>query len=411
MINKLEEYARLLIEVGLNVQKGQYVIINSPVECAPFARLCVKAAYEVGARRVIMNWRDDFVARQFWLNAADDAVDEVFPWDVQENLELAKRGAARLSISASDPENLKGVDPERLARAGRANGEANKEFSAMMMASAVPWCVASIPVPSWARKVFPAPSLSDEDAVERLWEEIFKAVRITDEGGAVERWRRHCDELAEKCRILNEHAFKYLHYTNSLGTDLTVELPVGHIWEAGSEFSKGGIEFVANMPTEEVFTAPKLDGVNGRVFASRPLVLGGNIVDGFHFVLKDGRIVEAHAERGEEFLKKELSLDEGASRFGEVALVPFDSPISNSGVLFSNTLFDENASCHFAFGEAYPTCLQGGTEMSKEQLKAHGLNDSITHVDFMVGTSDLSIDGIKENGERVPVFRNGNFAF
>ncbi len=409
MVNRLEEYAHLVIEIGLNVQKGQYVIINSPVECAPFARLCVKAAYEAGAKRVVMNWSDDIVAREFWLNADDSAIEEVFQWDVDKNLGLAKLGAARLSISARDPENLKGVDPSRLARASKANGKANREFYAMMMASVNPWCVASVPVPSWAKKVFPG--LSEEEAVAKLWDEIYKAIRIDENGGAVKRWRKHCATLSARARKLNEYQFKYLHYTNSVGTDLMVELPVGHVWEAGSEFSKSGIEFVANIPTEEVFTAPKFDGVNGRIVASKPLVIGGNIVDGFYMVLKDGKIVEVHAEKGEEFLRHEISLDEGASYFGEVALVPYDSPISNSGVLFYNTLFDENASCHFAFGEAYPTCIQNGTEMSKEELKAHGLNDSITHVDFMVGTSDLSIVGITAGGEEVPVFVNGNFAF
>ena len=409
MINRLEEYAHLVIEIGLNVQKGQIVIINSPVECAEFARLCVKAAYEVGARQVVMNWRDDVVAREYWLNAADEVFDEVFPWEVQKNLELAKRGAARLSISASDPENLKGVDPSRLSRASKANGEANKEFTAMMMASEVPWCIASVPVPSWAKKVFPG--IPVEEAMEKLWDEIYKAIRIDDNGGAVGRWKEHCKTLSERANKLNEYAFKQLHYKNALGTDLVVELPVGHVWEAGSEFSKTGIEFVANMPTEEIFTAPKLDGINGVVYASKPLVLGGNIVDGFHLVLKDGKVVEVHAEVGEEILKHEMGIDEGASRFGEVALVPFDSPISNSGVLFYNTLFDENASCHFAFGKAYPTCIKGGSEMSEDERKAHGLNNSITHVDFMVGTSDLSIDGITDSGETVPVFRNGNFVF
>lgn len=409
MVNRLEEYAHLVIEIGLNVQKDQIVVINSPVECAEFARLCVKAAYEVGARQVVMNWRDDAIAREYWLHAADEVFDEVFPWDVQKNLELAKRGAARLTIAATDPENLKGVDPSRLARAGKANGEAHKEYSALMMAGAAPWCVASVPVPSWAKKVFPgAPA---DEAMEKLWDEIYKAIRVDDNGGAVERWKTHCKTLSKRAGKLNDFAFKYLHYKNSLGTDLQVELPVGHVWEAGSEFSKSGIEFVANMPTEEIFTAPKWDGVNGVVYSSKPLVLGGNIVDGFHLVLKDGKIVEVHAEVGEQFLKQQIGLDEGASYFGEVALVPYDSPISNSGVLFYNTLFDENASCHFAFGKAYPTCIQGGTKMDEEQRKAHGLNNSIVHVDFMVGTADLSIDGIKENGEVVPVFRDGNFTF
>ncbi|MBQ5487881.1 MAG: aminopeptidase [Clostridia bacterium] len=409
MVNKLEEYAHLVVEIGLNVQKGQYVVINSPIECAPFARLCVKAAYEVGAKQVIMNWRDDFVARQYFLNAADEVFDEVFPWDVQKNLELVKRGAARLSIAATDPENLKGVDPSRLARANKANSAANREVMSMIMANEVPWCVASVPVPSWAKKIFP--DIPEDEAVERLWEEIYSAIRIDDNGGAVERWRKHCATLSGRAHKLNDYAFRYLHYTNSLGTDLMVELPVGHVWAAGSEFSKSGIEFVANIPTEEVFTAPKRDGVNGKIVATKPLVLGGNIVNNFYMILKDGKIVDVHAEEGEEFLRQEIALDEGASHFGEVALVPFDSPISASGVLFYNTLFDENASCHFAFGEAYPTCIQCGAEMTKEQLKEHGLNESITHVDFMVGSRDLSIVGVTQDGREIPVFVNGNFAF
>lgn len=407
MLKMLEEYAHLLIEVGLNLQKGQYLVINSPVICADFARLCVKAAYEVGAKQVIMQWRDDYISRQYYLNAADEVFDQVFQWDVDRNLGLAKLNAARLSISASDPELLKGVDPGRLEREDKAFGEANREYHEMMMNSSFPWCVASIPVPSWAKKVFP--ELPEDEAMERLWQEIFKAVRIDSTGGAVERWREHCKYLKQKRELLKEYNFKYLHYSNSLGTNLMVELPEDHIWMAGSELSKSGIEFVANMPTEEVFTAPKRDGVNGKIVASRPLVEGGNIIDGFYMILKDGVITEVHAEKGEEYLKKAISIDEGASRFGEVALVPYDSPISNSGVLFYNTLFDENASCHFAFGAAYP-CVKDGDKMTSEQLLEKGLNESITHCDFMVGTKDLSIIGITHDGRRIAVFENGNFA-
>lgn len=407
MVNMLEEYARLLIEVGLNVQKGQYVVINSPISCAEFARLCVKAAYDVGAKDVIMNWSDDFVSRQHWLNADDEVFDRVFHWDSDKALGFAKMGAARLSISATDPENLKGVDPSRLERASKASGEANKEFHDMLMASAFPWCVASIPIPSWAKKVFP--DLPEDEAMDRLWKEIFNSVRITPEGGAVKRWRDHCEYLKQKREALNEYNFKYLHYTNSLGTDLMIELPENHIWMAGSEFSKTGIEFVANMPTEEVFTAPKLDGVNGKVVASMPLVEGGNIIKDFYMILKDGVITEVHAEQGEEYLKQAIILDEGASRIGEVALVPFDSPISNSGILFYNTLFDENASCHLAFGAAYP-CIKNGENMTAEELAAAGLNNSIQHCDFMIGTRDLSIIGITQDGKEIPVFIDGNFA-
>lgn len=407
MNNMLSEYARLLVEVGLNVQKGQYVLINSQISCADFARLCVDAAYVAGARDVIVNWGDDYVSRQHWLNADDSVFDNVFSWDSDKNLGYAKLGAARLSISASDPENLKGVDPSRMERASKASGEANKEFHEMMMTSAFPWCVASIPVPSWAKKVFP--ELPEDKAMEKLWESIFSAVRITPQGGAVERWREHCDYLKQKREALNNFNFKFLHYTNSIGTDLMIELPENHIWMAGSEYSKNGIEFVANMPTEEVFTAPKLDGVNGKVVASMPLVEGGNIINNFYMIIKDGVIVEVHAEQGEEYLKQAIALDAGASRLGEVALVPFDSPISNSGILFYNTLFDENASCHLAFGAAYP-CVKNGENMTAEELTAAGLNNSIQHCDFMIGTSDLSIVGITHDGKKVPVFIDGNFA-
>lgn len=407
MQKKLEEYARLLIEIGLNVQKGQYVIINCLVECADFARLCTKSAFDVGAKDVLVQWRDDFVSRQRWLYADDEVFDHVYPWDVQRNLSLAKQGAARLSISAQNPENLKGVDPGRLMRFEKADGEEQKEMYSLLMSSSFPWCVASIPVPSWAAKVFP--DIPRDEAVARLWDAIFDAVRITGDGNAVEHWRNHCGRLRALSEKLNEYNFKYLHYTNAIGTDLMVELPENHIWAAGSEYSRTGVEFVANIPTEEVFTAPKRDGVNGKVVASKPLVNNGNVIDGFHMLLKDGVITEVHADKGEDVLKAAISVDEGASRFGEVALVPCDSPISNSGILFYNTLFDENASCHFAFGEAYPSCIKGGVEMTSEELQASGLNSSATHVDFMVGTADLSIVGITHSGEEIAVFKDGNF--
>ena len=245
--------------------------------------------------------------------------------------------------------------------------------------------------------------------MEQLWSAIFKAVRISGDGTAVEQWQQHLDTLHARLEKMNALNFKSLHYTNSLGTDLTVELPEGHIWEAGNDVTLNGQEYIANIPTEELFTSPLKTGVNGVVYSAMPLVNDGTIIDGFHFVVQDGRIVEAHAKRGEEALKGAISVDEGASYFGEVALVPYDSPISNQKILFYNTLFDENAACHIAFGEAYP-CLKGGQQMTKDELKARGLNDSITHVDFMIGTPDLSIVGTTHDGKEVPVFVNGNFA-
>ncbi len=407
MEEKLREYARLLVRVGLNVQKGQTLVISAPVECAAFARLCGAEAYALGCKEVVMNWHDDALGRMKYLHADNSVFDTVPLWRRHFFNDYALEGAAHLAISASDPENLKGVDPSRIVRAQQASGKALKDFDRLQMCGGFPWCIASIPIPSWAQRVFP--DAAPDAAMEKLWDAIFKAVRIGGDGLCVQRWETHLKTLAQRKEKLNALRFRSLHYTNSLGTDLTVELPEGHVWEAGNDVTLSGQTYIANIPTEELFTSPLKTGVNGVVYSAMPLVNDGNIIDGFHFVVRDGKIVEVHAKRGEESLKAAISLDEGASYFGEVALVPYDSPISNQKILFYNTLFDENAACHIAFGEAYP-CLEGGHQMSKEELKAHGLNDSITHVDFMVGTPDLSIVGTTHDGRQVPVFVKGNFA-
>ena len=407
MEEKLQEYARLLVRVGLNVQRGQTLVISSPVECAYFARLCAAEAYAAGCKEVVMNWHDDALGRMKYLYADDAVFDDVPLWRRHFFNDYAQEGAAYLAISASDPENLKGVDGSRIIRAQQASGKALKEFDRLQMCSGFPWCIASIPIPNWAKTVFPEDG--EERAMERLWDAIFRAVRISGDGKAVEKWQAHLKTLHARMEKLNALKFKSLHYTNALGTDLTVELPEGHIWEAGNDVTLSGQEYIANIPTEELFTSPLKTGVNGVVYASLPLVHDGNIIDGFHFVVKDGKIVEARARQGEETLQAAIAVDEGASYFGEVALVPYDSPISNQKILFYNTLFDENAACHIAFGEAYPG-LKDGQAMSKDELKARGLNDSITHVDFMVGTPDLNILGITHDGKEIPVFVDGNFA-
>ena len=407
MNEKLREYARLLIQVGLRVQRGQRLVISSPVECAFFARMCAEEAYAIGCKEVVMNWHDDAMARLKYLHADDSIFDEVALWRSHFFNDHALEGAAYLAISASDPENFKGVDTNRIIRAQQASGKALKDFDRLQMSSGFPWCIASIPIPSWAKTVFP--EVSEEQAMEQLWDAIFQAVRVSGDGTAVEKWEQQLATLHQRLETMNRLNFKTLHYTNALGTDLTVELPEGHIWEAGDDITLSGQSFIANIPTEELFTAPLKTGVNGVVYSSMPLVHDGAIIDKFHFVVKDGKIVEAHAEKGEETLKGAIGVDEGASYFGEVALVPYDSPISNQKILFYNTLFDENAACHIAFGEAYP-CLEGGKKMSKDELKAHGLNDSFTHVDFMIGTADLSIVGTTHDGQQVPIFVDGNFA-
>ena len=407
MEQKLREYAALLVQVGLNVQPGQRLVISSPVECAFFARLCASAAYDVGCREVVMNWHDDALAREKYLRADSSVFDEVPQWRQHFFNDHANEGAAYLAISAEDPENLKGVDPDRVVRAQRAGGKALADFYRLQMSSGFPWCIASIPIPSWATRVFP--EVSEDEAMAKLWEAIFHTMRINGDGKSAQRWQQHIEQLAERKAKMNALRFKSLHYINALGTDLTVELPEGHIWESGDDVTQKGQTFVANMPTEELFTAPLRTGVNGVVYASMPLVNDGNIIDGFRFTVKDGKIVEVAAKQGQDFLEAAISVDEGASYFGEVALVPYDSPISNLKLLFYNTLFDENAACHIAFGEAYP-CIEGGRDMTKEQLKEKGLNDSIAHVDFMIGTHDLQIIGTTCDGREIPVFVDGNFA-
>ena len=406
---KFKEYAKLLVEVGVNIQKGQTLVIGSPVDCAWFARLCARAAYAAGCREVVMRWSDDELTREKYLHAEDSVFDSLPAWQAEFDNGYARQGAAFLHISARDPENLVGVDPDRIARSQRSSGEALREYRELTMSNTVPWCIGSIPIPSWARKVFPG--CPDGEAVEKLWEAIFQTVRVDGSGAAVDRWREHLAGLKGHMDRLNGLNLESLHYTNSLGTDLTIRLPEGHIWAAGSSETKSGLPFIANMPTEEVFTAPLRNGVDGVVCSSMPLVHNGVVIDKIRFQVREGKIVEASAQTGEDALKAAITLDEGASYFGEVALVPYDSPISRQKLLYYNTLFDENASCHLAFGEAYPECLQGGAEMSKEERKARGLNDSITHVDFMVGTADLSITGKTRDGREVPVFVDGNFAW
>lgn len=406
---KFKEYAKLLVEVGVNIQKGQTLVIGSPVDCAWFARLCARAAYAAGCREVVMRWSDDELTREKYLHAEDSVFDSLPAWQAEFDNGYARQGAAFLHISARDPENLVGVDPDRIARSQRSSGEALREYRELTMSNTVPWCIGSIPIPSWARKVFPG--CPDGEAVEKLWEAIFQTVRVDGSGAAVDRWREHLAGLKGHMDRLNGLNLESLHYTNSLGTDLTIRLPEGHIWAAGSSETKSGLPFIANMPTEEVFTAPLRNGVDGVVCSSMPLVHNGVVIDKIRFQVKEGKIVEASAQTGEDALKAAITLDEGASYFGEVALVPYDSPISRQKLLYYNTLFDENASCHLAFGEAYPECLRGGAEMSKEERKARGLNDSITHVDFMVGTADLSITGKTRDGREVPVFVDGNFAW
>jgi len=409
MENKLlEKYALLLVKTGINIQKNQTLVINSPIECAPFTRIVSKIAYEEGARDVVINWRDELSSKIRYLNAPEEVFDEFPEWHRDFYLFNARLGAAFLSISASDPELMKDVNPQRMSKSNKASSNAIKEYRDRLMSNRNVWCIASIPTVAWAKKVFP--ELSRDDALEKLWNSIFKTVRVDTED-PVASWEIHKSNLKTSMDFLNSNNFKYLEYKNSLGTNLKIELPEGHLWLGGSDYTPEGIEFIANMPTEEVYTLPKKDGVNGVVISSKPLNYNGNLIEKFSLTFKHGKIVDYKAEVGQDILKSIIETDEGSHYLGEVALVPYNSPISNSNILFYNTLFDENASCHLAIGKAYPVCIKNGENLSDGELAKLGVNDSFMHEDFMVGTEDLKITGITVEGKEIAVFENGNFAF
>ncbi|MBT2659355.1 aminopeptidase [Bacillus sp. ISL-18] len=406
-IKNLEKYAELAVKVGVNIQKGQSLVVNATLEAAELVRLIVKKAYETGAHNVIVNWNDDFISRTKYDLAPDEAFIEYPVWRAKEMEDLAEKGAAFMSVISSSPDLLKGVNPERIANFQKAAGKALSHYRKAIQSDKVSWTVIAAASQDWAAKVFPNEPSNNQ--VNKLWEAIFKSVRVDTEN-PVEAWKKHDETLHEKVHYLNGKRYKELHYT-APGTDLTIELPEKHLWVGAGSVNESGHEFMANMPTEEVFTVPLKNGVNGTVASTKPLSYGGNIIDRFSVTFENGKIVGVKAEEGEEILKRLVETDEGSHYLGEVALVPYNSPISQSNVLFFNTLFDENASNHLAIGSAYAFCIEGGKKMSSEELAENGLNESITHVDFMIGSKDMDIDGVTVEGKTEPIFRAGNWAF
>ncbi len=406
---KLEEYARLLVEVGIHIRKKQKLVISCQVDHAPFARMCADIAYQNGCAEVILDWADEHTTRARYLHA-DGSVFDFYPaYRAAFSMEYAKSGAAFLHLVSDDPQILSGVDADRIKRARKSQSIGMEPYREWMNQGENPWCIGALASPAWAKLVFP--ELDADQAMDALWDKIFAANRVAGDGSAVSAWQEHVRLLGVRTQKLNAYRFVALHYYNALGTDLHVGLCSRHVWESGGDTTVDGQFYMPNMPTEEIFTAPQKDNVYGVVHASLPLCLDGSVISNIKFVLRDGKIVEASASSGEDLLKNAISIDEGASYLGEVALVPYDSPIRNTNTLFYKTLFDENAACHFAFGRAYPTSVKDGIAMTSDERAAAGLNASATHVDFMIGTADLSIDGIMADGSVVPVFRNGNFAF
>lgn len=403
----LRMYAQVLLQKGIHIQKDQILVVSTPVEAHDFASVLAKEAYLLGASQVVLNWRSDAATRLRYEYESLDKFQTVPDWSRDFSLHYYHQNAAFLSLISADPYLMQGIDTAKIFAWQKARNAALKEYIDGMMASKTTWLVAAVPTLKWARILYP--EQDDTAAVESLWQQILTSSRCAGADPLAD-WDVHLANLVKRREWLTSQHFTSLHYTNSLGTDLTVGLPQHHIWQGGAEETATHITFNANIPTEEVYSAPQADGVNGIVFNTKPLVYNGNLIDGFSLTFKDGKVIEAHAETGEAVLQKLLAIDDGACRLGEVALIPYHSPISLSNILFYETLFDENASCHLALGASYPTCLKNGGSLTREELDAAGLNDSMIHVDFMIGSPDLSITGTKADGTTVPVFLHGNWA-
>ena len=402
----LEKYARLIVETGVSVKKDHTVVLQINVDQAPLARLITKEAYQSGAAEVIVQWTDDVIQKEFLSHAANDRLEQIPQYKIDQTDDWVAKGASRISVVSSDPEAFAGIDSDRVATFQAASGKALMNLRKATQANKVSWTVVAAAGKQWAAKVFP--DLPEEEQVDALWDQIFKTTRVYEEDPIL-AWEKHDETLAQKAAELNKEQFSALHYT-APGTDIIIGLPKNHLWEGAGSYNARGEKFMANMPTEEVFTAPDYRRINGYISSTKPLSYAGTTISGMTFTFKDGKVIDFSAEQGQDVLAKLLDTDEGARLLGEVALVPDPSPISQSGIIFYNTLFDENASNHLALGAAYAFSVEGGTEMTDEELAEAGLNRSQTHVDFMVGSDKMNIDGIREDGSTVPVFRNGNWA-
>lgn len=401
----IEKYARLILEVGIHLQVGENILLATTCEAMPLAREISKQAYQMGADDVHIVLRDDIVKKDFLTYGSEQAIGQVPAHKVDYALTLCNQKYHRISILCDDPEILKDVDKERLGKYSKVSSTALKPVSKRIMANEVKWLVVSSPSEAWAKSVFP--ELSPEQAIDKLWQNIFKATRV-DLEDPVKEWQDHDQRLKKYEHFLNQNHFEKLHYQAD-GTDLEVYLNPHHVWVGGSAKSADGDVFMANIPTEEVFTMPHAFKVNGVLSSTKPLFYMGNIIDQMTFRFQDGKVVDYEAKVGKDVLDIMMGMDEGARRLGEVAIVQDDSPISNTGILFKETLFDENASCHFAFGNAYTENIDYAEELTSEVMKKVGMNESIIHVDFMVGGPSLTIDGYKADGTKITLLKDGNW--
>ncbi len=406
----LQLYADFIVKVGVHVRPRQTMILRCPVTMPDFAHACVRSAYEAGAKNVVVRWEDEQLTRLQMELAQEQDLCELKPYELRSYLDYAEDpdGCCTLAIHAADPEALAGLDAGKINRVNLARRTFMKPWQEYTMNDRVQWCVAAVPAPGWAAKVFP--DLPQDEAVEKLWQVIFDVCRVST-GDPVTAWQEHVAKTKARRDQLNAWNLDRVHLTSANGTDLTVGLAEGSLWEGASSKAENGVDFIANVPTEEVFTCPHRLRVNGVVKGTKPYVYNGQLIEGFSVTFRDGQVVAHSAEKNDALLGELLASDEGACHIGEVALVPASSPISRSGVLFYNTLFDENAACHIAFGAGYPGTIQGGTAMTREQRQALGMNDSAIHEDVMVGSPDMDITGLTADGKTVQIFNKGEWAF
>jgi len=406
--NLLRKYAELIVRTGGNVQKGQVVQLVISVELHEFAAMLIEACYQAGAKKVNVDWTYDLQSRLNFLYADQETMCQVLPWEEEKMKQAVKDLPVRIFISSEDPDALNGVDPEKISAVARARSTVMKPYRNAMDGKHQ-WVIAAYPSLKWARKCFP--DASEEEAVRRLWDAILKTVRVREDNDPVAEWKAHTDFLEEKAAWLNQQGFSTLRYRSANGTDFSVGLIPGARWAgAGDTNALNGAFYIPNMPTEEIFTSPLAGHCEGKLVAVKPLSWNSQLIENFSITFADGRAVSCQAEKGQELLEKMIHMDEGACMLGEVALVPKESPVNQCGFLFYETLFDENACCHCALGMGFKEVLPGGDDLTVEQAREQGVNDSIIHVDFMIGAEDLSIDGIRPDGSSEPIFRNGTWA-
>lgn len=403
----LEKYAELIVKTGANVQKGQYVVIRTNVYEEEFAAIVSKQCYLAGAKRVFVHWMSDKLDKVDNLYGTEEALCEIPAFEEDAHKFMLDKLPVLIWLDGDDPDGKNGIDNAKASRIKQIKNKVLRKYRDQRE-NHFQWCIAGVPSKEWAKKVFP--TLNEEEAIEALWEKILYTSRCLD-GNGIENWKKHNDDLKQRCAYLNSLRLKELHYHSKNGTDFTVGLIPGVKFEGGNEKTLEGIEYSPNIPTEECFTSPMKGVAEGIVYSSKPLSYQGQLIEDFSVRFHEGKAVEVHAKKGEEALRSILTLDEGSAYLGECALVPYHSPINLTNVLFFNTLYDENAACHLALGTGFPNLYPDFEKYTDEEIRSFGINYSFSHVDFMIGTEDLEIIGVKEDGSEVAIFKNGDFAF